>query len=83
MDSTLLLGLLNTGGIGSAVVFVFWMVATGKAATGREIKEKNDEITYLRETVTELRTQNSELIRNQSASVAALDAMRQAFERAK
>lgn len=70
------LAVLNGMGFMGGTAFVFYMVATGKAATPREIKEKNAEIKFLRERNAELSAQNLTLIREQSTVVQVLGTMR-------
>lgn len=41
------LGLLNGAGVAGLLVFTFWMLATGRLCTGRELAEKNKRIAAL------------------------------------
>lgn len=50
--------LLNGAGVVGVVLLVFWALLTGRLCTGRELREKNQELASLRDT---LRTRDHQL----------------------
>lgn len=52
------LPLFNSAGIVGLLAFTFWLLATGRLCTGRELREKNQRITALEST---LRTRDHQL----------------------
>jgi len=48
MDTYTLLG-VNVTGLASALGLLFWLLSTGRLATGRELGEKQDEIRALKQ----------------------------------
>lgn len=51
MDATLPAGLVNGVGVATILVGLFWMLATGRLCTGRELGEKDKRIATLEEQV--------------------------------
>lgn len=80
-EATLPTGLLNGSGVVGLLVILFWMLASGRLATGREIREKNQRIEYLQATNAELLKQNGVLLRaSVPATNAVMNALHQALE---
>lgn len=67
---------LTGSGLAGMVAALYWGLYTGRLATGRELGEKNAEISENRQTIRELLDQNGALIQERTAAVAALDALR-------
>lgn len=73
--------LLDGLGTVALVVVLFWMLATGRLATGRELREKNEEIQFLRAANESLTKQNGLMLRESvPATNAVMSALHQALE---
>lgn len=71
---------LTGGGLTGMVVALYWGLYKGWICTGRELAEKNTEIAENRATIRELLTQNGVLVRENEATVRALEALRAVAE---
>lgn len=65
----------------TAITVVYYMLLTGRLATGRELSEKNAEIAENRATIRELLEQNGVLVRENETTVKAMEALRSVAER--
>lgn len=72
--------LLQGVGLLGAIVFIFYMVATGKSGTPREMREKNEEIRWLRERNEEQATQLQTLIGERASVVELMASIRRTAE---
>lgn len=73
---------LTGTGFLTAIAVLYYMLLTGRLATGRELAEKNEEIQQNRDSIRELLSQNSILIQEHAADNQALEAFRRAAESA-
>lgn len=81
------LALVNGLGLLGGIVFIFYMVATGRSGTPREMRDKNEEIRWLRETTERQADTNAKqaetiatLLAQQSNVVQLMAALRQAAD---
>lgn len=72
--------LLQGVGLLGAIVFIFYMVATGKSGTPREMREKNEEIRWLRERNEEQGVQIQTLLSERASVVELMATIRRVAE---
>lgn len=73
--------LLNGLGLMGGIVFIFYMVATGKAGTPTQLKDKNEEIRWLRQTNKEQRDSIDTLSKEMTTVIGLLNSIRLLAER--
>jgi hypothetical protein len=74
------LALLNGLGLMGGIVFIFYMVSTGKSGTPREMREKNEEIRWLRQRNEEQATQLQLLLGERANVVELMTSIRRTAE---
>lgn len=72
--------LLQGSALLGAIVFIFYMVATGKSGTPREMREKNEEIRWLREALDEERAQKQTLLAERASVLEIMNSVRRMAE---
>lgn len=71
--------LINGVGLPGVLVGLIWLISRGSLATGRELREKNEEITWLRAALDESTEQNTLILREQGPTITqALTGIRDA-----
>lgn len=78
MDFQLPAAWLTGGGLGTMVAALYWGLYSGKLATGKEVEYREGIIAEQKETIKELLSQNSDLIRNGTVASNSLDKISQA-----
>jgi hypothetical protein len=67
-------------GLLGAIAFIFYMVATGKSGTPREMKDNREEILWLRQTVAEKDTQVQTLLAERASVLELMVSIRRLAE---
>ena len=76
-------GLTNGVGTAGLLVLLFWMLATGRLCTGRELREKNDRIAVLEKMIETRDAQHSLMLTETMPAVTnVLTALHEAAEEA-
>lgn len=74
------LGLLQGFGLLGAIAFIFYMVATGKSGTPREMKDNREEIRWLRESNAEKDAQLATLLAERASVLELMVSIRRLAE---
>lgn len=74
------IALLQGFGLLGAIAFIFYMVATGKSGTPREMKDNREEIIWLRQTVAEKDAQVQTLLAERASVLELMVSIRRLAE---